>query len=230
MKPFIQQLDELMQKDRQKFILSATKIGQDLVIQITPDAKGTGKVIDITIPSEDISAENIDEQVMNEVVNMMQQPAKVEMASSVTETETEEEESEQEDSTEKEHSGGTKKPAAKKAPAKRGVKKEDTAETGKTEEEIIENIEAPAAVEETPDPIVVVEEKKKAEPTQDVSAPVLTFKEAKDKGTQLFADRDYKGSLEMYNYCLTLKPDDEVVQGLAKKSNQWVEAIARLKK
>lgn len=170
MKPFIQQLDELMQKDRQKFSLSATKIGQDLVLQIAPDITGTGKIVDITIPAQDINLEEIDTMVMTEVFNVMVVPAKAEMASSVTEVEPQEEEEEKEKGEVK-----PEKPNNTAAGKKSGKSKTTATKKGKVTKqpalELKEESEAPAeekdekietTVQET---ITVAEETPTAEET-----------------------------------------------------------------
>lgn len=252
-KPFIQQLDELMQKDRQKFSLSATKIGQDLVLQIAPDVNGTGKIVDITIPAQDINSEDIDVMVMCEVFNVMAAPAKAEMASSVTETELEEEE-EKEETDENPDKVEPAKNAnkGKRASAKRGkvtteqpaLNLEEKPEAPEKTE--ISNIETPVQKIETPveEPQLVVEETKaQEEPTPDVPAveepqqdkettgqQTMSPQELKKLADDKFNSRDYTGSLELYEKCLELDPENSELQQLAKKAKQWVEAVARLKK
>jgi len=53
-------------KDRQEFEFNAKKIGEDLVLMIQCDKKGSGKVLNITVPAADLETE-IDAKIIEEI-------------------------------------------------------------------------------------------------------------------------------------------------------------------
>lgn len=52
--------------DKQEFKLTARKVGEDLVLLVQPDVKGTGKVVNITVPALDLEQESLDSQIIGE--------------------------------------------------------------------------------------------------------------------------------------------------------------------
>lgn len=107
----------LLLNDRQEFRLNAVKIKDDLVLTITPDFKGKGKVTNITVPAEDLEALDIDAKIFGELnAPSSAQPATFQ-ATTTDAPEREEEEEEEDDDDKKNGKSETKKAAPKKAAA-----------------------------------------------------------------------------------------------------------------
>lgn len=219
MTDFIEKLSVLL-SDRQEFRMDAKKIGDDLVLMVIPDRKGTGKVTHITIPKDD-TKQGIDDQLFEAIrTKANTEPAKFQSETTEGSEDEEEEDDEKEENipagsekgrakakAEKEakKKAAAKKPAAKKPAAKKEKKVEVKEET--TTQEL-----APAVEEE------------KGPSTEE------QFKKLMADGDHLFNDRKYTEARDAFKQATELKPEDEKAKQKLANAEKWVKAIENLNK
>lgn len=124
----------LLMKDRQEFRLDATKVKDDLVLMITPDRKGSGKVTHVTVPNENLLQENIDSEIFG-TLNAPDQAESPKFQATTTAGSKEQPEKKETSSSTKKPSAksAAKKKAASKAPAKKSTAKKSAAKPAKKE-------------------------------------------------------------------------------------------------
>lgn len=119
--PFLKQVQQLLH-DRQEFKFTAKKVGDDLVTTIIPDAKGKGKLFDITIPAEDLNRDDIDHIVFGELTKDIPEEKTTFQVSKDDAPEAEEDDADEK--SEKKETPTGKKPADKKGVKKQPAKKQ----------------------------------------------------------------------------------------------------------
>lgn len=241
---------QLFLKDRQEFDLNAKKIGEDLILSVTPDKKGKGKLFHITIPAEDLNDE-IDSRIFAELSGPIVSE-KVEFKSTQTDApETDDDDDYQkEDDTKKESETKssakkeTKKPSGKKEnskPAKKASKadlKEDKKMELSTENTPIdEPFQTTQEAVTEPTQSEASEDNNEDLPLPDASAdkkeddgpePEQIFEHFMSEGKRLFDDRKYKDAEASYQQAVDLFPDNEKAKSALLNATKWVKAIERV--
>lgn len=178
--PFLKQAQNLL-KDRQVMTVELKKVGDDIVAQFIPDAKGKARLFDITIPAEDLNRDDIDHLVFGE----LQKPAVEEKAKfQVSESdapEKEDDDDEEEKPAKEDKKADTKRPSPKPAAKKETPKKSATKETVK-EPEVKEDpvkedkVEGPVSRE-------TKSEKTKSVKKEKVKQPALDLEQEEEQPT-----------------------------------------------
>jgi len=225
MNNFFKELAETL-VDRQELRMSIKKIGEDIVVVVTPDFKSGTKNIELSgTPDE------MDENFLTEIKKPLE--ADKQFSSNAAEVTTEiEEEKETKEVKSKVTPKSTEKVAAKKVTPKVETPEEEKEEEEKIElEEVVENLETKtsdeieaAIIEEVKIEEVKEEVKEKNQPT------TKSFDELMAAGKQFFNDRLYQDAETSYKEALALKPDNEKAKAALKNATAWVKAVNNIKK
>lgn len=243
----------LLLADRQEFKLTAKKIKEDLVLTITPDAKGTGKVTHVTIPAEDLNDE-IDSKVLG-ALNTTEAPKKAEFQASTTEGSAEEEEDEDDKKPKggnispSKKSGKTSKQSAtaktnktaaskkssvkvpnKSAPAKKGLS-ELTGNKKKGLGALLENktnseAETDQNIPESPETVPNDQETVTGDQKIETTPdePALDFEGLMAQGKALFEKRKYPEAEAMYAKAVELVPTSAAAATELNRAKKWAKA------
>ena len=176
MSDFFKQLAAALD-DRQDLRMNVKKIGEDLVVTVTPNFKEATKNIEMSG-----SPEEMDENFINEIKKPLEVKAAFSSNADEVKEELEEEEEEEEEAPKKETSSSKKKPANKKAAPKK-IEKE---KAEKPKKEVVEKTEP--VKEEGPS-------KKEL------------FDGYMAEGKKLHEERNYQGSVDAYIKAHEIFPD-----------------------
>lgn len=210
------QLAAAMQ-DRQEAILNIKKVGNDLVVMVTPDVNKKGTVKQMTG-----TPELMDAHFMEEFTKAPAAKVAFKADDVVTEQEEEEEDEKPKATSKKEVAKKAKKMLSEsnKADAKKRKQEEaqraDKIKAAKAEE----GNEEPAEEEKKEE--AEVEEKPK-EPTERER-----FNALMDEGKKLFDASQYSESATKFEEALKIFPDNAMAQKSLDNSNKWIKAMATL--